>query len=643
MNLKTFRKIVRQVEDLAKSDLKFDIAVRNDSDWQPDSESAFFEPVHFNITSHKQLYETQEILQKPIAISASLKKLVGSAAPSFLDTVVVHNYIVKQPALKSKYPTLKFYSNTIKQQYYDFVLYMITAPPLEKIEGDVTYRYIGDERQALMCLPHTHQLYNYLDEGFFFIKMGKTGKIIIANELTVDVFLCLAMLFVEPRLAKELPHECYLNAATAKLLRIKFEKDARVNKDIYNRIRINALAEYEKVVNSNLVRKLVTGELKTATYNDIRLTAESAVYETVSIQAKDLLKKLETSMVFDDRTDIYTLTRSFILNEINILEGEAFDPNSKEEQSFSKSFNINGINITIKRTSDNTRRYVNDVAINISELEPVCYRASCFDNQEIFDKFVKSIHDMSLKYHDALASGVPMKIHDGLSSEDYRKATADPSSPRIRFKKNDKGDFMLMIDDTKAVKVKLGDAIKELATLNRKINDGYSVVDGYSRRDAKWGRKKLAEILKECCTFDKKQLVVGEDKKPILDKDGKKQYTKIKECELSDEHAKAIEEMSRKFYEKALEKSKIFLATALKITKSEEITYQGQPAYLVPGKTKKYVVFKKTNQVANFETGGHICIVEAGHKVSVGADATAARIYACAADSVVLKNIGRLY
>jgi hypothetical protein len=209
---------------------------------------------------------------------------------------------------------------------------------------------------------------------------------------------------------------------------------------------------------------------------------------------------------------------------------------------------------------------------------------------------------MSLKYHDALASGIPMKIHDALTHEDYRKPIPDPSSPRIRFKKNDEGDYMLMIDDTKAVKVKLGDAIKELASLNRRINDGYSAIDGYSRRNAKWGRKKLVEVLKECCTFDKKQLVVDADKKPVLDKDGKKQYIKIKECELSDEHAKAIEEMSRKFYEKALEKSKIFLATALKITKSEEITYKGEPAYLVPGKAKKYVVFKKTNQVANYET-----------------------------------------
>ena len=667
MNLKTFKKISAQISQLEKNDIKFDIAIRGDTDWQCGSETAFFEPTHYEVSTLKQLSDVQAVLGKPIKLNDSsnkitIKDLTPTLCVARLPTLV--DGFKNKPGEKLNYPTLKFYTSVAREQIgYGFDISMIHTSPTEQEEDGVTYRYIGDKTQCLFCIPHTHSLYNYLDKGFFFMQITRHNekeKLVITNELTLDTFLALVLIHLQPSYTKQLTDGCFLNANQAKLLRIKFEKDLKDGKIAYERVKAAALIDWEKAANQDIIRKLSEGKVAHTTYNHIKLTRTTATYETVSIESEDLIKVIQNHIIFDDRTDIYTIIQGYINFLVKELEAEdikaAADAKTKIVQY---NVVINGIKITLSRTSENTRRYINGTTINMSELEAVVFRASCFDSQDSFDKFVAAVHKMSLKWHDVLANGLAVKIHDGMSNQDYKTTTAPLSAPRIKFKKVDK-DYHLIINDEKSVKIGFNKIQQAVYTLNRKTNNLY-IPGGYTRRTAEWARVQLREILKECCTFETTTKVLDEKGKQIIDvsvtpaikdKDGNIVAPELtiktprvlveKVCTISDEDAKVIETMARDYQKKAIEKSKLALDLALKRTGAKLITFKGEEGYLVEGTLRKYVVNAKTNQVYNYDKGNYICIVEAGHQINVGFDALASRLYALKNDSVMVKHVGTL-
>jgi hypothetical protein len=646
MNLDTFKKINKAILELEKNEIKFDIAIRGDSEWLKGSTSAFFEPIHFEVATLANLSKIQKIIDRPILLNdknnvVNIKGLKASTCITDVRTVMEN--IKTGKTNKSEFPSLKFYSELpTKNLGAPFNIKLITEVPTEQLEGDITYRYIGDADQCLYCIPNDDPLYMYLDKGFFMLQLNRTTKkckTLIANELTVDVLLVMILTWITPAFAKQLPNECFINANMARVMRVKFEKDLVEHKDAYTRLKDLIMKDYEKNNNANMFEKVAEGSLAAATYNNIKLTKNTATYENISIESTDLLKELRRILIFDDRTDIYTLIRAFITDKINALEAHVFADDKKE--TVENSFKINNIPITIKRTTENTRRYINDVPINIIELEPVCFRASCFENQETFEKFIEAVRQMSLKYHDALANGLGVKIFDNLSGLDYKNPEAPLAAPRIKFKKID-DEYNLIIDENNHARIKFGDIIKGVAMLNRRTNDGYSYTGGYNRRNAEWARKELVSLLKECCTFDVKTSKKNEDGKVIRDEAGKIVYDITKKCELTDEQAAYIQKMAQEFHKKALEKSKIFLQTAITATGAKLVDFKGVQGYMVEGKLHKYFVNKDSNQVQDYTTGRHICIVEPGHQVSVGGDATAARLYALKHDAVTVKQIGTL-
>jgi hypothetical protein len=111
---------------------------------------------------------------------------------------------------------------------------------------------------------------------------------------------------------------------------------------------------------------------------------------------------------------------------------------------------------------------------------------------------------------------------------------------------------------------------------------------------------------------------------------------------LTIEQASFICKEAEEFQKKALEKSKIFLETAVKVTNAVKTTLDSQDGYLVQGKTKRYFVNEKTNAVHNYDTKAYVCIVEQGHQIQLGYDALAARLYALKNDSVMTQKIGTL-
>jgi hypothetical protein len=149
-------------------------------------------------------------------------------------------------------------------------------------------------------------------------------------------------------------------------------------------------------------------------------------------------------------------------------------------------------------------------------------------------------------------------------------------------------------------------------------------------------------VLKACCTFDKKELVVDTEGNPVLTAEGNKQYNITKECMLTDEKAAFVGKMAQEYYENAIKKSSVFLAEAVAKTGAKLINFNGEECWYVEGQLHKYAVSKKTNQVYNYERGNYICIVEPGHRVEVGFDATACRLLALKNDSVRVKQIQTL-
>ena len=223
MNLETHRKIHRQIEELAKSKIKFDIQVQGD-DLAVGSTSASFIPIHIEVKSLKELALVQSIRKTPLALEGANKvKIVGFKPNNCIKLVIDLIISFKQsPELRSTYPSLKFFTDQARTHYYNFDIQMIHCDPSEQVEDEITYRYIGDSKNCLFCVPDENPLYRYLDRGFFFITANRGGystggkaPVIITNELTLDTYLVLLMVWLNPALSKHLPHECYVKIGRA--------------------------------------------------------------------------------------------------------------------------------------------------------------------------------------------------------------------------------------------------------------------------------------------------------------------------------------------------------------------------------------------------------------------------------------------
>lgn len=654
MHLDHFKKLAKDVAELEKTGAKFDVLISNDNIFTKGNTHALFHPANFEVSSLKQLSEIQRVLGRTIVFSNNdkvsidaLKKAQNCVSPV---SQIAEN-IRTGKSNKTDYPTLKFFypglnSGSSGGGYNATAgIQMISLPPFEQIEEEVTYRYIGNSAFCQYCIPHTHPLYMYLDQGFFYASYVVSGKetIVITNELNLDTLCCFYLLGASPKNIKDLQDGCFLNSATAKARRIQLEKQALTEMGSYaiqqyNNHKNNAIREYEKVVNSGLIRKVLDGQLPHGVYNSMRFTKNSASYETITIQADNLLEYLSNNLIFDERTDIYTLVRTYITLVNNAVESAQLTVTEENPvATIEKTFTINGIPMSVSRTTANTRRYVNGIAINKEEVETVCNRAACFQDAETFNKFVTSVHKMSLKWHDAIANGVGVKIHDGMSYDELRRSEAPLSAPKLKFRMED-GDVKLQIDDNSSVKIKFNDFLKKIEVLNRKTNGGYS---SHVARDVVWARTELTNLIKECCTFTKKILVVDADGEPVL-ADGKKQYKSVSECIITNEQAAMIERMARDYQKKAIERSKLLLAKAMKDTNARIEKYNNQDYYVVKGTMREYGINAATNQVVNWGNKGHICIVEQGHTVGVGADSTVTRLYSLKNDSMLVGQITTL-
>jgi len=668
MKLTELTELYNEVIEFKNLGINFEIEI---NDFGNDAKFKW-KPKKYTVSSLEQLNKLHDKLRSAPSMDDSTNGKITISGMGKQNCVMDVERLVKNfsqgNAFRADHPTLKFFSEIPKHQVFGYDIKYICEQPYEAVENGITYRTIFDSFFNHACVPHTDVLYNYLDKGFFFVSLrehpGRTSYrsmdseysgpgIIVANELTLDVILIFCLVLNYPKFTAHLQNECFINAGTAKVIRIKLEKELQTQANnsgmryVYNsyeHVRNALLKEYEKTANSNILQRVIEDKLPHATYNGIKLTKHKVQYEHITLEATDLIKMLQNIAIFDERTDIYSVVADYTRYIHQAVENAALREDGNPSIEF--EFKINDIPIKLKREYSNSRRTINGKHINIAELMEVMNQATCYSDAAEYNKFIKAVSNMSLKLHKAVANGVPVKIVSTMNYEDYRKSQAPACAPKIKFKK-DNNKYKLVISDTETVPIKLNNCVNKLNKINAKVDNRWGRRTGH--RNYAWGLEQVIQALVASCTFEEEEARDFEERQ-VVSIDGKseevirtvKKKVKTEKCYLTKEKAQFICKEAEAFQKRALERSKIFLETAVKATGALRTTLDGESGYLVEGRTTKYFVNEKTNTVHNYETKGYICIVEKGHKIESGYDALAARLYALKNDSMMAQKISTL-
>jgi urease accessory protein UreE len=400
-----------------------------------------------------------------------------------------------------------------------------------------------------------------------------------------------------------------------------------------------------------VVGKLVEGSIEKSTINNITVTKISATYEQISVEADDLLDVLYKELNFNGEFDIYTVTGIYAAHmekELNGKDPEApkgnpFPPEVEAELAEAArkvelpAVRINGIAINTSLSATH-QRYINNVRINKDELSKAISRASCYHNADDYKLFLKSISRMSIKYHDIIANGLPVKIHTTITREEYSDPVPSAVAPVLKLCIDTQNKhFKLQVDKDRTVRVNLSKLIKKVDTLNRKTNGRsyYTEIPGslYKRtipRGCLWCAEELVSVLIDCCTFEKVQ----------KREDGIEEV--VSEILISREDIVKLLDVANEQKRQIIERSKEFLATAVKLTGATIIEFLGKRAYLVKGSLREYAVVIENAKVYDYATKQYRCIVNDRHYAGAGYDDIAARLLALKNDSTMQQHIGTL-
>lgn len=508
--------------------------------------------------------------------------------------------------------------------------YRVVSGQALATNGDGTARDASAADRMYFAVSTDSPLYNYMDRGhiiFFVSKTGEEPSIFIANQLSLNVY-SIAALFavVAERIKPLLRNGVFLNASnSAELQRVLQGAERLVPEKLgpqYAKLKAAIRSDFEKNAQNVIVTKFQRGEIKEVTLNNIKLAENKATYETVSLEAEGLtnviLTKLDPNGVFD----IYQLVDAFIgsiIAEMDTVPRNASTQGFVEARQW--SFRINDIPITVALSTTNTRRKLNNHYINADELARVIRRATCFNDATQYNLFVRQVEKASLRVHDALANGVPIKIFVFDRWRDYRSEVTT-KHPKIFFV-CDKGKYALWLNKEKTEKVPLRrfvGLLDALRSLNTRTNDTWvSDESGLSRRNTEWCKWKLKRILLAHAIDDKDQPLITEA-----------QLTPLIEWLLEARSA-------------AEKKSAELLARIAKEVDAKETTYNGLEAYEVVGRSgTSYTVEKESFKVWKTGTSQYVCIVDGRAEMGIGYDALVTRLLALKNDTLVVDKITTL-
>ncbi len=541
------------------------------------------------------------------------------------------------------FKSIKLIPETLAEDRQPFI---ICEEPLEVTEGNYTYRFLtipasgrfrgGSRSDIYLAARNDEPIYDYLDKGYFVLPLvrrfsasNKTGKTtLVADEYNVHVAHIMLMCCIQPALVSELQDGCFINSHNAEIMRLKLEKKlSEKQKAVFDKEKANIEADYRKNTTLIVIGKLMSDDIPKTTMRDIVFTKTSAAYENITIEASDLLNVLYSRMNFQGEFDIYAISNLYSQYVEELL-------NQSLEAKVLTPIKINGIEIKPSITAT-YQRYINGIRINKDEVAKVIHRASCFHDQKDYNLFLKSISRMSIRWHDIIANGLPVKIHQ-MNYDELKSPTPSERAPVIKFfiDTDDHRQIKIKVDDKRAVRVQFSKLLKKVDSLNRKTNGGYGAqyINGYryTTRNGEWCARELVAILAECCTFaEKTKNENGEEVNTV-------------KVEITKEDLTKLLGVVQKEKEAMLKRSKEFLASAVKLTGAESIEFLGKPAYKVKGLLREYAVVIEDAKVYDYATKQYRCIVNDRHYKGAGYDDIASRLLALKNDSVMQNHIGTL-
>jgi hypothetical protein len=612
----------------------------------------------------EKLYEFSKVLPVPIT-GLDIAKVVqaeGMAAPARqrteaqaklikdINASLTMNNAMLQPIAKEqvvRFKSIKLVPKTVDAK---FVPYVIAKSPVETTEGDFTYRFIVDTSQTNDNRGHHIQLisrndddmYDYLDQGFFIMPIrtnkSKRTKYIISDEYDINVAHVFAMCSIQHSLIENLKNNCFISVYDAELLRLKLAKRLTdKSKKIYAPVSEAIEKDYRDNTTLVVVNKLKNNELEKTTLNNIVFTKTSATYENVSIEANDLIDVLYEQLNFNGEFDIYTIAELYgnhLQTKLDAAQNALQIP----------TFKINGMDIDLNVTAT-FQRYVNGARINRDEIGKVIHRATCYREADKYKLFLKSISRMSMKWHDVIANGLGVKIHD-MDDDEFRSEVPSLKAPALKFFIDaEQRQIKLVIDEDRSVRVSLSKLVKKVENVNKRTNNAYiyggyygNRNNGHNRKDGSWAVSQLIPILVEACTF----MVDDEAAVKIVDANGKAAKVKKKVVGVTKEDIVKLFGIVKKKKIAAIERSKEFLDKAVKLSGAQLVEFMGKQAYKVQGILRTYAVVIENAKVYDFDTKQYRCIVNDRHYKGAGYDDIATRLLMLKNDSVFQNQINTL-
>lgn len=509
--------------------------------------------------------------------------------------------------------------------------YYITARPYEEMHGKDTYRVItethkdfnGYDSRHVICVNQEHPAYNYLDQHhvIFFIepKFGIKDLILITNQLTLDVNYLVILYSLYPGVLKDvIQNEVFLNAQNSGHIRMAVAKAEKALPERYQEqyrvIKAKILQDFEKNAQNVLMGKLARNEIGSITLNDIKITATTATYETITIEAADFRDVVFKKVDPNQEWDIFTLIGVYSDHIEELISKQPTDEATGRHFVEAKTyrFKVNGFDVEVATNTTNTRRKINGYLINKAEVGRVLKRASCHHDQAEYNAFVKQVSKLSLYLTDVLAQGLPVKTY--LFDSDRYNQPATRKHPKLRFKR-DKGKFHLLVGPDTYLPVK---------SVMKFINK----VNAASRRStAEYGQNHEGKYVNRNCNSCERELKIiipefVENTTPEL-------LTQI----LKDILKERID---------AEEKSAKLLADVAKLVGAERIQKNNVWGWKVQGKLKTYFVEEDTLKTFDNTTNAYVCIVNGKGDSGVGHDALVTRLLALKNDSRVTHKITTL-
>ena len=519
----------------------------------------------------------------------------------------------------------------------DYTPKVILHSPEEITENGHTYRFLtnhSDFHLVLVC-REDDALYDYLDKGFYLMQLKDSEtelerKFVVSNSYDIHTAHIFMMCKLQPDLTKFLKNECFINKYDAETLRLKLTKNlSKGNRIKYNDASPSLDRDYRKNTTLIVVGKIISGEIEGTMLQNIQFYKNKAVYDRVTIEADNLLSILHENLNFDGEFDIYTVCGTLAKH----LEGQLNktpEPVDPEDRVVLPEVKINNIPIQLALNSS-CQRFINKSRINKDEIAKAIQRASCYHSAEEYKLFLRSTSNMSIKLHDVVANGLQIKVHD-MTSLEYRSETPSLEAPALKFFIDAEGKYRLEISSDRSVRVHLGRLVKRVETINKKTDNKYyystasnSYRSGY--RNNTWAVEQIVKALIECCTFNKEVTLESGEKKTV------------EERLITKEDILTLMDVVKSKKREAIERSKIFMETAVKMTGAELVEFMGKRAYKVSGGLRTYAVVIENAKVYDFDTKQYRCIVNDHHYDGAGYDDIATRLLALKNDSVLQESV----